>query len=518
MVSNDLLFSEQLLPCGKVVSNRLVKVAMYEHLSSILGGPPNKIHYALYSAWSEHNWGMIITGNVQISREHLSLGRDMVVPKILTDKTIQPFRKLARIIHGNQASDCLAIMQLSHAGRQSGNILGGRLPFVSPLAPSAVRFGQNKRDEGIISDVFHRLLFQTPKAMSSADIDNVVSEFVRGTLLALRSGFDGVQLHVAHGYLLAQFLSPKSNIRTDEYSHDSLLLLSRVVKAIRDVVPADFILGIKFNTGDYSVLEESEAKTAQEERALAHLRQVVAWRTIDFIEISGGDYENPEFMLSPSSVTSTKNARQAFFAQFSAKLMKALSSEFSSNDRPPLVLLTGGLRTPAHLYTALTAHHAHLLGVGRSSVLCPNLPTVLKHRQTVEGDLSSDLTPFRPEPDLCLLFSRRRPCEWIWRHVPKVRLIGAGVGMAWYAVMMRRLAGERKRWDNDGNSRKIEGHAQYFLEPDYSVGGLGAIIRMWMWVNAPELQQKQMTFLILLIIFCLVLYIHSGGYSSQLFL
>ncbi|KAJ4474210.1 hypothetical protein C8R41DRAFT_897495 [Lentinula lateritia] len=509
MNRNDTIFTEQLLPCGKTFPNRLVKVAMYEHLSPIPGGPPNDFHYELYSAWSKHDWGMIVTGNVQVSQQHLTLGRDMVVPQVLTNQTIQPFQRLAQVMHGDQHSQSLAIMQLSHAGRQSSNILGGRLPFVSPLGPSAVRFGHSKRNEGVISNIFHRLLFQTPKAMSSADIDNVVSEFVRGASLALQSDFDGVQLHVAHG---SQFLSPKSNTRTDEYSYHSLLLLSRIVNAIREVVPRDFVLGIKFNTSDYSLFEGSEAKVAQEERALTHLRQVVSWRTVDFIEISGGDYENPEFMLNSSSITSAKNPRQAFFAHFSSKLMKELSSVTSSDQCAPLILLTGGLRSPAHLYTALRSGHAHLLGIGRASVLCPNLPTVLKRRRAAEADLSSDVTPFKPEPDLRFWPSGREPWRCIRKHFPKVKLIGAGVGMAWYVVMIRRLAKERIRRVDDQNGKKFE--QQECFEPDYNTRGLGAITKMWVWIDAPELQQtNSISLAIYVLMLVLMWYLYLGSRS-----
>ncbi|KAJ3892645.1 hypothetical protein GG344DRAFT_44984 [Lentinula edodes] len=509
MNSNDTVFTEQLLPCGKTMPNRLVKVAMYEHLSSILGGPPNDFHYELYAAWSKHDWGMIVTGNVQVSKQHLTLGRDMVVPKVLTNQTIQPFQQLAQVIHGDQHSHSLAIMQLNHAGRQSSNILGGRLPFVSPLGPSAVRFGHSKRNEGVISNIFHWLLFQTPKAMSSADIDNVVSEFVRGASLALQSGFDGVQLHVAHG---SQFLSPKSNTRTDEYSYHSLLLLSRIVNAIREVVPRDFVLGIKFNTSDYSLFEESVAKFDQEERALTHLRQVASWGTVDFIEISGGDYENPEFMLSSSSVTSAKNPRQAFFAHFSSKLMKELSFVTSSDQCAPLILLTGGLRSPAHLYNALRSDHAHLLGIGRASVPCPNLPTVLKRRRAAEADLWSDVTPFKPEPDLRFWPSGREPWRCIQRHFPKVKLIGAGVGMAWYVVMIRRLAKERIRRVDGQNGKQFE--EQECFEPDYSIGGLGAITKMWVWIDAPELQQtNSISLAIYVLMLVLMWYLYLGSCS-----
>ncbi|KAJ3714986.1 hypothetical protein C8R42DRAFT_681286 [Lentinula raphanica] len=504
MVSNELLFCQQLLPCGKVVPNRLVKVAMYEHLASIRGGPPNRYHYALYSTWSEHDWGMIVTGNVIVSQDHLTLGRDMVVPRGLDDQTIRPFQKLAESIHGNKANRPLAIMQLSHGGRQSSNFLGGRLPFVPPLAPSALRSGQTLENEGIISNIFHLLLFQKPKAMSLADLDHLVSEFVRGAVLASQSGFDGIQLHAAHGYLLAQFLSPKSNIRTDEYSHDSLLLLNRIVNAIRKAVPASFILGIKFNTGDYSGVEESKAQTTQDERAISHLREIVAWRTIDFIEITGGDYENPNFVFSPGSTQSSRSSRQAFFARFSARFMKELSSMSSPNDRLPLVLLTGGLRTPAHLYNVIASNHAHLLGIGRSSVLCPELPTTLKNNQTTEVDLFNDFTPFKPEPDLSLSFTKRWPWTYIWRFVPRIKLIGAGVGIAWYALIIRQLAEGRIRRNDERDIKKSD--EQNAFDLDYSVTGIGAVVKMWVWVNAPEIQKSYIVLLLLsllLMVLCL---------------
>ena len=113
---------------------------MYEHMSSLFGGPPNANHLSLYSAWAEGEWGMVMTGNVQVSNDHLSLGRDITVSDVLTDETVRPFRQLASAIRGTEANSghrTLAIMQLSHAGKQSANILGGRWPFVPPQAPSA---------------------------------------------------------------------------------------------------------------------------------------------------------------------------------------------------------------------------------------------------------------------------------------------------------------------------------------------------------------------------------------------
>ena len=167
---------------------------------------------------------MVTTGNVQVKRDHLSLGRDMVVPEVLTEENVRPFQRLAAAMHGDctitaEPKACrdgvrkertLAIMQLSHGGRQSPNILGGRWPFVSPLAPSAVplhftsRKGREAANIGkwlsqALSMLMHKLMFQTPRAMSPGDIDTVIGAFVRGAQLAARSGFDGVELHAGHG-------------------------------------------------------------------------------------------------------------------------------------------------------------------------------------------------------------------------------------------------------------------------------------------------------------------------------
>lgn len=185
---------------------------MYEHLASFFGGPPNLYHYDLYAEWAKHHWGIIITGNIEVSNTHLTLGRDMTIPEHITNENLVPFKKLSASIHGLYSSQgatsqisnrTLAIMQLNHAGRQSCNFVGGRAPFKAPVAPSAVRI--IGRQLGFMSSVIHALLFQTPRSMSPEDIAEMIQAFVRGAQVAHQSGFDGIQLHVAHGctsYLL----------------------------------------------------------------------------------------------------------------------------------------------------------------------------------------------------------------------------------------------------------------------------------------------------------------------------
>lgn len=147
--------------------------------------------------------------------------------------------------------------------------------------------------------------------------------------------------------------------------------------------------------------------------------------------------------------------------------MDAIDS-ISTTAMHPLILLTGGLRTPALLQAVLSNRHAHLLGIGRGSVLCPDVPRILSARNLEgKGQANSDTLPFSREPDLTMgpLFLN----PWVQEHFPRVPLIGAGIGMAWYIIAIRRLA--------------QRGSGTLHARVDYSIGGLGAVLRMWLWIG-----------------------------------
>jgi len=167
--------------------------------------------------------------------------------------------------------------------------------------------------------------------------------------------------------------------------------------------------------------------------------------------------------------SASNSPRQAFFTRFSHRALQTLESLRQTDSAYlPLVLLTGGLRTPGLLQKALTLKHADLLGIGRGSVLCPDLPSVLSQRLLdlkTWGDI-----PFQPEPDLQLPGILSYPIfRSIWELVPRVKLIGAGVEMAWYVVAMRHIANTTVA----GREEKIR--------PEYDVGGLRSVLWMWFW-------------------------------------
>ncbi|KIO14080.1 hypothetical protein M404DRAFT_120904, partial [Pisolithus tinctorius Marx 270] len=508
------IFSPLTLPCGRTATNRLVKVAMYEHLSNFSGGPPNIYHFALYSEWAKHGWGMVITGNVQVDKHHLTLGRDMVVPNVLNDETLAPFKRLAQVIHGDVVVENgkyshssrhevrpLAIMQISHPGRQSPIVVGGRLPFVPPKAPSPVRVGSVAQKSAVCPEVNFsssiqsteegpakdmpwttalslRVLFQVPQEMTIDDIRDVQQGFLRAALTASKAGFDGIQLHCAHGYLLAQFMNPKTNIRQDQYSIsppvNSLRMLREIVEAIRAMMRRDFVVGVKINSADYIQAGErpSDARLQVEtNRVLDHVRAIAHWGLIDFIEVSGGDYESPgKHTLSHQPTT----PRQAFFSHFSRMVIEHINRDPApSNPTPvPVILLTGGLRTPAHLQTALDAGHADLLGIGRGSITCPDLPVVLQKRLSYGENRVGYQSKKDTEPFACDPGDDLKPPFWL----PKVGLIGASFQLAWYTVRIRSIAESRIR---HGSRNGKPGADSY----PHGMGATEAMLKMWIWAD-----------------------------------
>ncbi|KZV66475.1 FMN-linked oxidoreductase [Peniophora sp. CONT] len=448
------IFEPVELPCGLVLPNRLVKASTYEHLAALFGGPPNSALHSLYARWARGCWGMICTGNVQVAADHLTLGRDMVVPPGLDDREVAPFTALAKALHCSP--DTLAIMQISHAGRQSPNILGGRSLFSPAVAPSAIALGGHSRD-GWLARLLYRTLFPTPRELSSSEINRVIERFIHGAKLAAAADFDGVELHAAHGYLLSEFLSVKTNARDDVYSlhREPLHLLNRIVTGIRDAVHRRFAIGVKLSSSDYIEASSTAGvneQAAGEERILGYIREIATWGMVDFIEISGGDYENPDFMLT---------SRQAFFARFSRRARDAVQGVPLS--RRPLILLTGGLRSADMLQEVLEQKHADLLGLARAAVLSPDLPARLAAGPGLAADTIFPRLPELTYPDTLIVSLLSRTLHLLG-VLPLPKLIGAGVGMAWYTVMLRRLA-----------------EGRYV---DYGVGGLGAVFRMW----GPELR------------------------------
>ncbi len=330
------------LPCGAVISNRIAKAAMSEHLGSPKQSPTRGLP-RLYERWSSGGAGLLITGNVMIDRAHLEAVRNVAVTP---DSPLERFRAWARAgtSHGNHLW-----MQLNHCGRQTPRHINP-----SPAAPSAV--------EPV--NLFRRAkAFGEPHAMDESEIAEAIRMFAAAAAFAKEAGFTGVQVHGAHGYLVSQFLSPLTNRRSDRWGgtlENRARFARTVLGAIRHAVGSGFPIGIKLNSADFQRGGFTEDESM---RVLGLLES----DGIDLVEISGGSYES-QVMLDK-----VESQREAFFLDYARKARAEL-------DVPMMV--TGGFRARAIMEDALASGALDVVGMARPFTHNPEIARDLLEART----------------------------------------------------------------------------------------------------------------------------------------
>ncbi|MEO0341432.1 MAG: NADH:flavin oxidoreductase, partial [Bacteroidota bacterium] len=224
-------------------------------------------HNHLYQKWAQTGAGLLITGNVIIDRKHLESAGNIVFDEQVNESLLKEWAQNA------QANGNAAWVQISHAGRQTNRFSTSR-----PLAPSAVQLKKMG-------------LFGTPKAMTEAQIEEVLHGFSNAAQIAQRVGFSGIQIHAAHGYLLSQFLSPITNQRTDQWGgslENRSRLLRNIIKVTRHFVGPKFPISVKLNSADFQKGGFTQEESLEVVQMLDELE-------IDLLEISGGTYERLAF-------------------------------------------------------------------------------------------------------------------------------------------------------------------------------------------------------------------------------
>ena len=326
------------LPCGHTLANRLCKSAMTEGLANPIG-QATAAHQRLYARWGSGGAAMHVSGNIMIDRRYLERAGNVVVED---DTGIDALKAWADVVHAH-GSQLWA--QISHPGRQCP-----RLVTLTPLAPSAVQLSVAGN-------------FGKPRAMTEDDIGDVIARFARTAAVLKAAGFDGVQLHAAHGYLLSQFLSPRTNLREDRWGgaldHRARLLLE-AVRAVRSCVGTDYPVSVKLNSADF----------VQGGFTLDESIQVVRWlgeAGIDLLELSGGTYEQLEFFKAhdPAEIRDSTRRREATFLKYAASIKPAASMP---------VMITGGFRTLAGMEAALHSGNTDMIGIARPFCLDPDFP------------------------------------------------------------------------------------------------------------------------------------------------
>jgi len=210
-------------------------------------------------------------------------------------------------------------------------------------------------------------MFSTPRALEVSEIQELVRRFATTARVVTEAGFDGVQLHGAHGYLVSQFLSPLVNQRDDEYGGDAArrrAFLLDLVMACRDAIGSDRILAVKLNSADFQrggFAEDESIDVAHELYAAG----------VDLLEISGGTYEKAA-MMGVTQRASTAE-REAYFLDFAERLRADCSI--------PL-MVTGGFRSREGMESALASGAVDVIGLGRPLAVDPEFPARLLAGET----------------------------------------------------------------------------------------------------------------------------------------
>jgi 2,4-dienoyl-CoA reductase-like NADH-dependent reductase (Old Yellow Enzyme family) len=330
------IFSTFTLPNGNQLKNRLVKAAMEENLANQYQLPDTAL-MQLYSSWALGGVGLIITGNVMV--DHLAMtGPGGLVLEKNTD--LVPFIQLAKRA---QQNNCKVWMQINHPGRQVYKRMGGKV-----LSPSNIALNMGK----------HSALFTQPKAMNEIEIQEVITRFVTSAKKAQEAGFNGVEVHAAHGYLLAQFLSPLTNKRQDSWGgslENRARLLLNIVEQIRVACGRAFDLAVKLNSADFQ-RGGFDIDDAQ---------QVVYWlaeRNVDMVELSGGSYEAPA--MQGRTADNRTLAREAYFLEFASKI--------ADSSQVP-IMTTGGI-SRLLIAEQVIENGVALVGMASALAYSPDLP------------------------------------------------------------------------------------------------------------------------------------------------
>ncbi|OYU46646.1 MAG: NADH oxidase [Burkholderiales bacterium PBB4] len=341
MTPHAVLAQTLKLPNGAVLKNRLVKSAMSEALGTREGAPTPELTH-LYQAWAKGGIGLCITGNVMI--DHGARGEPGNVV-IADDRDLPALKEWARAATGNGTQSWV---QLNHPGKQAPKGLNKET-----VAPSAVPFRADMQ-----------AFFATPRALSDAEVRALIQRFASAAKVVKKSGFSGVQIHGAHGYLVSQFLSPQHNVRTDDWGgtpENRRRFVLEVYAAMRKAVGAKFPIGIKLNSADF------QRGGFTEEESLDTIR-VLASAGIDLIEISGGTYEAPAMTGVKTSKTPVKEStrqREAYFLEFAERARQAVAT--------PLVV-TGGFRSAQGMAQAIESGAVDMVGIARMLAIEPDVP------------------------------------------------------------------------------------------------------------------------------------------------
>jgi 2,4-dienoyl-CoA reductase-like NADH-dependent reductase (Old Yellow Enzyme family) len=336
------------------LKNRFVRSATWTGMAEDDGTCTSKL-VNLMAELADGGVGLIITGHAYVHRRGQAGPWQLGIYK---DEHIAALRKMTQTVHTKNGK---IVMQLAHAGIYADTDLTGH----RPLAPSAIADFTDK----------------APREMTTEDIVTIIEAFASAAERAKAAGFDGVQMHAAHGYLMNQFLSPAYNRRQDQYGgsiQNRTRFLLEVLIAIRKLVGRNYPILIKINSQDYMEggLELEDAIKAC---------NLLKAEGLSAIEISGGTRESGK--LIPGRIGITTEDREAYF--------KDAALAFKNGVDLPIILV-GGIRSFDIARQIVEDEIADYISISRPFIREPGLINRWKSGDTSKAKCLSDSKCFVP--------------------------------------------------------------------------------------------------------------------------
>lgn len=338
-----------LFSTGKIgnvqIKNRIVRSATFSHMAKKYGYIRDRV-LKLYEELAQGGTGLIITEATAVDPGGAG-GPYQVC--LYEDSHMSGHKKLVNLIHDYENTK--VALQIQHSGRL------GFHPKYPTVAPSPIPY----KDTGI-----------TPKELTSKEVKQYIEKFVSSALRAYECGYDMVQLHAAHGYLLNNFISPYTNIRKDEYggnTQNRAKILKDIFNEIRDEAGKNFPIIIKFQSQDFIPNGISEEEGIEIAKLLSDIG-------FDAIEPSGGTREALYYTKNSLPSRLIKKAEdENYFLPFAKKIKPFLT--YSA------LILVGGIRNPLTAEKILQEGNADFISLCRPLIYEPDLPNRWKN-----GDLT----------------------------------------------------------------------------------------------------------------------------------
>ena len=313
------------------IPNRFVRSATHDYMADDEGHVTDA-HIRLYRALAEGEVGLIVTGHAYVQPSGQASPRQMAASD---DRFIEGLARIPEAVHRYASK---VFLQIAHAGRQTKPKLCGCVP-VSP------------------SPVYDPVSKIMPRELEAAEIGPLIGDFVAAAVRAKKAGFDGVQLHAAHGYLISSFLSPHTNRRTDEWGgsvENRARVLIETLRGVKATCGPDFPVVVKLNSTDFL----PGGLTAEDAVRIAVMLEAGG---IDGIEVSGGMAEAGKGSIWPGL---RSEEDEGYFVESAARIKKAVGVP---------VFGLGGIRTLAVAERMITDGRVDLVSLSRPFIRDPFL-------------------------------------------------------------------------------------------------------------------------------------------------